>query len=89
MAIRKQQKGGSAIDDLGCSISELKAHLEAQFQPGMTWENHGKYGWHIDHKKPLNSFDLTNLEQLREACHFSNLQPMWAKENYSKRDKIR
>lgn len=79
-------KSGSAVKDLGCSIEELKSYLESKFQPGMTWENHGK--WHIDHIKPLCKFDLTNREQFIQACHFSNLQPLWAVDNIRKGGKL-
>jgi len=87
-------KSGSAIDDLGCSIVELKEHIERQFylnkETGeeMTWDNYGLIGWHIDHIIPLASFDLTDREQLLKACNYTNLQPMWAKENISKGAKI-
>jgi hypothetical protein len=77
-------KTGSAVRDLGCVISELKAWLESQFQPGMTWENWSPTGWHIDHKKPLASFDLTDPEQFRQAVHYTNLQPLWAEDNLAK-----
>lgn len=83
-AIKNQKKTGSAVRDLGCTISELKRHLEAQFTEGMSWENWAHDGWHIDHIKPLASFDLTDRKQLLEACHYTNLQPLWAKENLSK-----
>ena len=83
-AIKTNAKAGSAVRDLGCTIPELKAHLEAQFQPGMTWDNWSLKGWHIDHIKPLTSFDLTNREQFLQACHYTNLQPLWASENLSK-----
>ena len=72
---------------LGCTIGELKIYLEQQFKPGMTWENHIIDGWHIDHIRPLSSFDLTVLEQYKQACHYTNLQPLWAKDNLSKNDK--
>jgi hypothetical protein len=81
-AIRNSQKSGSAVRDLGCSIEKLKRYLERQFQPRMSWENYGQ--WHIDHIKPLASFDLTDRDQLLEACHYTNLQPLWAKENLKK-----
>lgn len=84
----KLTKGGSSIKDLGCSISELKQHLESKFQPNMTWENYGRNGWHIDHIKPLSSFDLTNRKQFLEACHYTNLQPLWAKDNIRKHNHI-
>lgn len=88
MAIRNGQKAGSAISDLGCSILELRDYLESKFQPGMTWENHSREGWHIDHILPLASFDLSDREQLKKACHYTNLQPLWAKANLSKNDTI-
>lgn len=87
-AIDNNQKTGSAIKDLGCTIDELKTYLESKFLPGMTWENWTIDGWHIDHIKPLASFDLTNKQQFLEACHYTNLQPMWAKDNLIKSDKI-
>lgn len=84
-ALTNNQKAGSAVDDLGCSVEELKRHLESQFQPGMTWKNWSHDGWHIDHIKPLISFDLTDRNQFLEACHYTNLQPLWAKDNFSKK----
>jgi len=82
MAIKNGQKAGSAIDDLGCSIEYLKKHLEKQFQPGMTWDNYGE--WHIDHIRPLCSFDLTDRYYFIEAVHWTNLQPLWAIDNLKK-----
>jgi hypothetical protein len=80
----KKDKGGSAVRDLGCSIEELKAYIESKFMPGMTWENRGKKGWHIDHIIPLSAFNLSNEEQFRAACHYTNLQPLWAIDNIRK-----
>lgn len=84
VAIKGNQKSGSAVSDLGCTIDQLKQHLESQFLPGMTWDNWGKEGWHIDHIRPLASFDLTDREQFLQACNFTNLQPLWAKDNLTK-----
>ena len=84
-AIKDDQKSGSAISDLGCSIDVFKSYFESKFQEGMTWENHGE--WHIDHIRPLSSFDLTNEEEFKTACNYSNLQPLWAEDNLKKSDK--
>lgn len=75
---------------LGCSVEYLMKHLEERFYPNpetgeqMTWENKGLYGWHIDHIIPLSSFNLSDPDQLKKACHYTNLQPLWAKDNYEK-----
>jgi len=86
--LKKLKTRGSHINNLGCSIEELKQHLESKFLPGMSWGNWTLNGWHIDHIIPLSSFDLTDLEQLKKACHYTNLQPLWAKDNISKGNKI-
>jgi hypothetical protein len=83
-AIVLSSKSGSAVRDLGCSIEFLKCYLESKFKTGMTWDNWSQQGWHIDHIMPLSKFDLTNPEQFLQACHYTNLQPLWAKENLSK-----
>ena len=88
LAIIGNFKAGSAVNDLGCTINDLKAYLETQFSPEMTWDNWSIDGWHLDHIKPLASFDLTDREQFLEACHYSNLQPLWAQENLSKGAKL-
>ncbi len=69
---------------IGCSLEELRSHLESQFKPGMTWENHGQ--WHIDHIYPLSL--AKNQEHLIELSHYTNLQPLWAKENLSKSNRV-
>lgn len=83
-AIKNNQKAGSAIKDLGCSIEEFKTYIEAKFQPDMSWDNHGLKTWHLDHIVPLDKFDLTNPEEFKKACHYTNIQPMYATENLRK-----
>jgi len=91
-AIKNKQKTGSAVRDLGCSIKELKQRFESMFHPHlktgeeMTWENYGE--WHIDHIIPLSSFNLENREEFLKACHYTNLQPLWAVDNIRKGNKI-
>jgi hypothetical protein len=83
-ALSNDQKVGSAVRDLGCSIEELKKHLQSQFSEGMSWDNYNYHGWHIDHIRPLSSFDLTDVEQFKQANHYTNLQPMWSMDNFKK-----
>ncbi len=83
-ALRGNYKAGSAVRDLGCSIPELKIYLESKWKEGMNWQNYGKTGWYIDHIIPLISFDLTNREEFLKACHYTNLQPLWAEDNLIK-----
>lgn len=85
-AIKDGSKGGSAIKNLGCSLDDFKVYLETKFEPGMSWDNHGLDGWHIDHIQPLVNFDLTDPEQVKIACGYTNLQPLWAKDNLQKAD---
>ncbi len=72
-------RSGKMFRLLGCSLDELSAHIEAQFVEGMSFDNLGE--WEVDHIQPLHTFDLTDPEQLAKACHFSNLRPLWVKDN--------
>lgn len=80
------EKSLKTADLIGCSVKELRAHLEAQFTDGMSWDNYGD--WHIDHIIPCASFDLSNEQEQRECFHYTNLQPLWGVENLKKGDKV-
>lgn len=67
---------------VGCSVPQLRKHLESQFTDGMTWDNHGE--WHIDHIKPCAAFDLSNEDEQLQCFHYSNVQPLWADDNLKK-----
>lgn len=77
------KKIGSPVRDLGCSVDTLISHLEKKFAPGMTWANHGTR-WQIDHIQPLAGFDITDRKQFLEACHYTNMQPLWIEEHRKK-----
>lgn len=68
---------------VGCSIGELTAHIESQFLPGMSWENRKE--WHVDHIRPLSTFDLTSRAHQLECFHFTNLRPLWALDNIKRK----
>jgi len=85
--VKSENKSGTTKQLIGCSIAELKQHLEKQFDDKMSWENYGSY-WHVDHIIPCASFDLTDPEQQKECFHYTNLQPLEAIENKKKGKKI-
>lgn len=92
-ALKRNQKAFRTQNLLGCSLDELRAYLESLFKPGMNWNNYGTGAngkgmkeWHLDHIKPCASFDLSKPEEQQKCFHYSNLQPLWAKENLEKKD---
>ncbi len=82
---REIRKG--TVELLGCSISEFMAHIEKQFEEGMSWENYGRGigKWNLDHIRPCASFNLLDPEQANQCFHFSNLRPAWHNDNVSKK----
>ena len=78
----KGWKSNTTINLLGCSYEEFLDHLSSQFLDGMSWDNYGE--WHIDHIRPCASFDLLDPEQQAQCFHYTNLQPLWAKDNLRK-----
>lgn len=84
-ALKKNKKLGSE-SYLGCSYEELKNHIESCFIDGMSWDNYGSRGWHIDHRVPISS--ALTLEALIPLLHFSNLQPLWWIDNLKKGSKV-
>jgi hypothetical protein len=83
-ALRGKRKHSRSAQLVGCTSDELRAHIEKQFKPGMTWQNHGE--WHVDHIRPCASFNLLLAKEQAACFHFTNLQPLWAAENWSKND---
>jgi len=94
LAIKNNYKGAHTIELVGCSIEQLKSYLESKFKLGMSWDNWGNgwngkglQEWNIDHIKPCASFDLSKPEEQKLCFHYTNLQPLWAQENWDKNDK--
>jgi hypothetical protein len=84
--LSKIDKFSNTIELLGCTTEELWKHLESMFSDGMTRENYGK--WHVDHIIPCDNFNLFDVEQQKLCFHYTNLQPLWAKDNLIKGNKI-
>jgi hypothetical protein len=75
-ALKNKLKINTTIKLLGCSVNQLKQHLECKFKNEMNWSNHGVV-WEIDHIRPCASFDLSDIEQQKQCFHYSNLQPLF------------
>jgi len=84
-AVKGNIKSARTKELIGCSVENLMHHLESQFTEGMNWDNYGK--WHVDHIKPCSEFNFSKEEQQRECFHYTNLQPLWAKDNHLKSNK--
>lgn len=85
------RKGRRKWEDLvGYDLSALTNHIEKQFQPGMSWDNHGRYGWHLDHKIPISAFNFEKAEDIdfKRCWALENLQPLWWRDNITKGDKL-
>jgi len=83
---KKVYKPESFNKAFGCSYKNFKQYMEKKFKNGMSWDNHGK--WHCDHIEPLSSFDLSKKSEYLRANHYTNFQPLWARENLKKSNKI-
>lgn len=89
---RIQSRAGRAIpftteELLGCVAEDLMRHLQGQFSGGLEWANYGLV-WAIDHRVPLAQFDLSRNDELKQACHYTNLQPLSKRMNSVKRGDI-
>jgi len=86
-AIKDNYKSKRTLELLGCSIKFLKKHLESQFKEGMSWDNRGRHGWHIDHIRPCCTYDLSDPKQQEVCFNYTNLQPLWEVDNLKKSKK--
>lgn len=83
-SFKKPQKSENI---LGCTMQEFVEHLQSLFTEGMTLENHGNCEecWHIDHIVPISS--AKTEEDVIKLNHYSNLQPLWRRDNLTKSKK--
>lgn len=89
-SIGDKKAGLSWTKLVGYTADQLKSHIERQFLPGMTWDNRGLNGWHIDHIIPISAFKYDSPEHpdFKACWSLTNLRPMWASDNIKKKDKI-
>jgi len=95
LTLKGNNKSKRTLELLVCSLEFCKQHIENQFKEGMTWDNWGRGDngngmkkWNVDHIYPCASFDLRKPEEQEICFHWSNLQPLWAKENRLKWDSV-
>jgi hypothetical protein len=86
--INKRNLSTNTLELIGCDRETFLSHIQKQFTEGMAWENYGLKGWHVDHIIPLSLFDLTIEDEVKKACHYTNLQPLWWQDNLEKGNKI-
>tara|TARA_Y100001970_G_C14060428_1_gene763878 strand:+ start:203 stop:1051 length:849 start_codon:yes stop_codon:yes gene_type:complete len=87
----KTNKSTKTTKLIGCSIQHLKNHIESLFIEGMSWNNMGRGGWHIDHIIPcafFSAFDLSKPSIQKLCFHYTNLQPMWESNNCKKSNNL-
>ena len=81
----KGYKGNKTVYEiLGCDFEFFLEYVQNKFKEGMSLKNYGE--WNIDHIKPISS--AKNDEELEKLNHYTNLQPLWASENFRKGKKI-
>jgi hypothetical protein len=86
IALKNNSIKGNTIKLLGIDIPSFKIYLESKFLNGMSWDNYGLYGWHIDHIVPLSN--AKTEDDFYKLCHYTNLQPLWSLDNLKKSNKI-
>ena len=82
-------KGNKHWENLvGYTLRDLKQHLEKLFSERMSWKNYGK--WHIDHKIPISlwKYEMPEDREFKQCWALTNLQPLWARENIAKHNKV-
>lgn len=84
----KGRYSSKMVNTFGYSFEELRVHLESKFQDRMKWKDYGTRGWHIDHIRPLSSFDCSDPEEIKKAFALENLQPLWWFQNLKKSNKV-
>lgn len=81
-------KSDRTLHLVGCEIDYLLYYIQNQFKRGMNWDNHSYEGWHLDHIIPCSYFDLRKSKEQRKCFHYTNLRPLWSRDNLIKNNKL-
>ena len=84
--LNKQYNNPKTLNLVGCDYEFLMEYIENKFTKGMSWDNYGYYGWHLDHIIPVSS--AKTEKDVYKLYHYTNLQPLWAEDNLRKSNKI-
>ena len=82
-ALKGHNKSFHTKEILGIDIENYKKWLLFQMTPEMNFNN-----IHIDHVKPISSFDISNDNELLEAFNWRNTQPLLKQDNLRKSNKV-
>ena len=87
--ISSQTKTKSSIEYLGCDADYFKNYIQKKMDiynqtadVKMDFSN-----IHIDHIKPVSSFNLDEEDDFLDCCNYTNLQPLLIQDNLSKYNK--
>jgi len=76
------QKKKKTVEYLGCTPEQFITHIQSKMSGEMNFDN-----IHLDHIKPVSKFNLDNEEEFKMCCHFTNFQPLLAKDNLCKHNR--
>lgn len=88
IVLQKNHSSNEFIPFLNCSVKHFIDFIESQFTEGMSWENYGYHGWHIDHYVPYSFFNCKDLSDMKLCWNYQNLRPLWEKDNLDKCTKV-
>jgi len=80
------RKSRRTMELVGCNLYTFVDYIEGLWLDGMSWNNYGKgeRKWSLDHIKPCALFNLLDAKKQKQCFHYTNLQPLWNKDNFSK-----
>jgi hypothetical protein len=86
ISFKKYKKSLKTEQILGCTLEFFRNYILSKCSEGMTIKDFHKYGYQIDHIIPISSG--TSEEEVIKLNHYTNLQPLWWRDNIIKSNKI-